>query len=45
MYFVEKRNCIRIRKREDHVPDLVCTPGRVGTGYDLLTFSGIRAKV
>ena len=30
MCFIEKKNCIRICKREDHVPDPVRTPGRVG---------------
>ena len=30
MCFIEKMNCIRIRKREDRVPDPIRTPGRVG---------------
>ena len=30
MCFIEKMNCIWIPKREDHVPDLIRTPGRVG---------------
>ena len=30
MCFIEKMNCNWIRKRENRVPDLVCTPGRVG---------------
>ena len=29
MCFIKKRNCIKIIKREDRVPDPVCTPGRV----------------
>ena len=32
MCFIEKMNCIRIRKKEDHVPDPVRPPGRVGSG-------------
>ena len=32
MCFMEKMNCIRIRKREDHVSDPLCTSGRVGSG-------------
>ena len=30
MCFIEKMNCIKIRKREYCVPDPVRTPGRVG---------------
>ena len=37
MCFIEKMNCIRIRKREDCVSGLVRTPGRVGSGI------GVRA--
>ena len=29
MCFIEKMNCIRIRKREDRITDPVCTLGRV----------------
>ena len=32
MCFIEKRQCIKIRKREDRVPDFVHTPGRVRSG-------------
>ena len=46
MYFIEKINCIWIRKREDCVPEQVRTLGRVGyRGASPHTFSGIRAKV
>ena len=38
MCFIEKMICIRIRKREDHVPDPVRTPGRGRVlGRELLT--------
>ena len=30
MCFIEKRNCIRIRKRDDRIPDPVHTPSWVG---------------
>ena len=30
MCFIEKKNCIWIRKREDHVPDPVWPPDRIG---------------
>ena len=30
MCFIEKINCIRIRKREDRIPDPIRTPGRIG---------------
>ena len=33
MCFIEKRNCILIRKIEDRVSDPVCTLGRVGSGW------------
>ena len=36
MCFINKMNCIRIRKREDCVPNPVRTPGRV-LGRELLT--------
>ena len=32
MCFIEKMNCIRIRKRKDRVSDPVRIPGRVGYG-------------
>ena len=32
MYFIEKRNCIWIRKSENHASDPVRTPGLVGYG-------------
>ena len=38
MCFIEKMNCIKIRKREDRVSDSVRTPGRV-LGCKLLTIT------
>ena len=32
MCFIEKMNCIRIRKGEDRVSDLIRTPGQIGYG-------------
>ena len=48
MCFIEKMNCIRIRKKEDHFPDPVHTLGRVGSSIGaqaLLTQGGTRSLI